>query len=110
IMIRDSLAANAKHASLFATPLNGVSFIRRASTGGGSTSTSNAGIKAPVWVKLVRKGTTITSYRSTNGVTWTQVDSTTVNLGSTVYVGLAVSSHNTSALNTATFDTVSIVK
>jgi len=41
-------------------------------------------------------------------VTWLQVGAVTVGLGATAYVGLAVTSHNTTAAATATFDHVSI--
>ena len=40
IMIRDSLAANAKEASVMVTPLNGLKFLRRGSTGGSTSSTT----------------------------------------------------------------------
>ena len=47
-------------------------------------------------------------YYSANGTTWTLMGSQTITMGSTVYVGLAVTSHKTTALATATFDNVSV--
>jgi hypothetical protein len=109
IMFRDSLAANAKEASVTITPLNGIKFLTRSSTGGQTTSVSTATtLKAPYWLKLVRSGNTFTSYRSTDGVTWTQIGSQTITMGTTVYVGLAVSSHKAGTLAMATFDNVSV--
>ena len=56
------------------------------------------------WVRLQRVGDVITGYRSTDGSTWTKVASTTiVGLAQTVYLGMAVTSHNTTASTTAQF-------
>jgi parallel beta-helix repeat protein len=109
VMFRDSLAANAKQAGVFVTPSSGVTFVRRSTTGGSSTSTSVSGPVAPYWVKLVRSGNTFTSYRSSNGTTWTLVGSSTIGMNSTIYVGLAVCAKNTTGwLNTSTFSNVSV--
>ena len=43
----------------------------------------------------MRNGNTISGYESSNGSTWTLVTSQTIAMGSTVYVGLAVTSHTT---------------
>jgi len=62
----------------------------------------------PAWVRLVRSGSVITTYWSTNGTTWTLVGSETISMASTVYVGLAATSHNASSATTAVFDNVSV--
>src|SRR5207249_4250024 len=55
VMMRETLAANSKQASVFVSPgTSGVRYIRRTSTGGGSTSTTHSPLSAPYWVKLVR--------------------------------------------------------
>jgi hypothetical protein len=41
-------------------------------------------------------------------VTWTQIGSQTITMGSTIYVGLAVSSHVNSTAATATFTNVTV--
>ena len=61
VMIRGALAANSKHASVFVTPLNGVAFQRRRSTGGTSVQTNWGTGTAPVWLKLVRRSSTLTA-------------------------------------------------
>jgi PLD-like domain len=61
---------------------------------------------APYWVKIVRSGSTVTGYTSSNGSTWTHIGSASISMGSTVQIGLAVSSHNNSALATGRFDSV----
>jgi len=106
VMIRASLDANAANAFMAVTPGNGVSFQYRSTAGGNSANNITTGLNAPYWLRLVRSGNTFTGYRSPDGVTWTQVGSTTISMASTVYIGLAVTAHNSSALCTATFDNV----
>lgn len=108
VMIRDTLAANSRHALLAVTAANGLAFQRRNSTGGSSIHVGGGVGAAPYWVRLVRSGTTISSYKSTDGVGWTLVGSATVPLNSTAYVGLALTSHNNAVLGSASFDGVAI--
>lgn len=107
VMIRESLASNSKHALVAITPSNGIAFQTRTSTGGGSVSTLGVSATVPYWLKVVRSGTTFTGYKSTDGISWTQVGSTTISMTTSVYVGLAVTSHNNSTLCTSTFSNVS---
>ena len=73
-----------------------------------SAHTAGAAVKAPYWVKLTRAGNTFTAHQSVDGKAWTQIGSAvTINMGASVYVGLALTSHNNSALATAIFDQVS---
>jgi protocatechuate 3,4-dioxygenase beta subunit len=106
VMIRESLNANSKHASTFLTPGNGAAFQCRASTGGSSDNINTGTHSAPYWVAVVREGNTFSSYRSSNGANWTLIGSKYISMGSSVYIGLAVTSHNDGELCTATFDNV----
>jgi regulation of enolase protein 1 (concanavalin A-like superfamily) len=106
VMIRASLNANAANAFVAVTPSNGVTWQYRSSTGGGTTWNGTGGLSAPYWVRLVRNGNTFTGYRSPNGTTWTQQGTTTISMGSTVYVGLALTSHNSASLCASVFDNV----
>lgn len=108
VMIRDSLDANAAQATMLVSYSKGLAFQRRTSTGGTSASTAGAFAAAPYYVRLDRAGTSISAYQSPDGVTWTLVGTDTFSMGPTVYVGLAVSSHSTTAAATATFDGVTI--
>ena len=109
VMIRDTLNADSKHAMMVVTPGNGTSFQRRPTTGGTSEHTTPGdGVTAPYWVRLVRSGSTLTGYKSSNGSSWTQVGSASISMASSVYVGLAVTAHNDSTLATATFTDVSV--
>jgi len=107
VMIRESLDAGAANAFVAVTPGNGVTWQYRTSSGGSTANSATSGLTAPYWVKLVRNGTNITGYRSADGSTWTQ-QGTMTNTASLVYIGLALTSHNTSSLATATFDNVSV--
>lgn len=106
LMIRESLSSDSKHASIFVTPSNGVAFQYRNSTGGSSSHVGGNTYVAPEWLKIVRTGSTFTAYRSGDGSTWTLIGSTTVSMGSSVYIGLAVTSHNDGVLCTAEFDSI----
>lgn len=109
VMIRESLAAGSKHAHMLVSAASGLSFQRRTSTDGTSSSTTVSGA-APYWIRLERSGSTLTGYQSSDGVNWTQVGSTTISMGTNIYMGLAVTSHNNTTLCTATFDNISVVE
>ncbi len=106
VMIRESLNANAANAFVGLTPGNGTTWQYRSSTGGGTTYNNTAGLNAPYWVKLVRSANMFTGYRSADGITWTLQGTATFTMGSTVYIGLALTSHDTANLVPASFDNV----
>jgi phosphatidylserine/phosphatidylglycerophosphate/cardiolipin synthase-like enzyme/regulation of enolase protein 1 (concanavalin A-like superfamily) len=105
VMFRATLDANSAQAFMLVSAANGVSFQRRLTTGSTSVSTTVAGAP-PQWVRLDRSGNTLTAYHSNDGSTWTLVGTATVTMPETIFVGLAVTSHNNAALTTATFDSV----
>ena len=111
VMIRETLGTSSVHAYTAYEPYPGPSiyFYSRASTGDTTASQSSAVSGLPYWVKLVRSGSTFSSYASANGVNWVQVGtSRTISMSQNVFIGLAVSANSNSALVTATFDNVSI--
>jgi len=108
VMIRESLNAGARHASMFATGSLGWRFQYREVTNGISFNELGPGSDAPGWVRLVRAGNVFTAYHSTNGSTWSLVGSDTIAMSSTVYVGLAVSSRVTTATAASTFTNVTV--
>jgi uncharacterized repeat protein (TIGR03806 family) len=112
VMLRESLAANSRFALMCVTPGKGAAFNYRSSTGG-SAGPSNSGdltTKAPYWVRVTRQGTSVSGYLSPDGVNWTLRRSVTLsNLSSTLYVGLALTSHLDGTLATAVFNNPAIV-
>ena len=108
VMIRDTLNANSAQGFMLVSYSKGLAFQRRTTAGGISTSSPGALAGAPYWVRLDRTGDTLTAYQSSDGANWTVVGTDTIPMGQTVFVGLAVSSHTTTATATATFDNVTI--
>lgn len=108
VMIRESLATGARHALVNITPGAETQFIRRTTTNGPSAYTLGASRSAPHWVRLERIGNQFNAYESANGTTWTLIGTETLGMGGSVHVGLVVLSKNNAALNTATFDSVSV--
>ncbi len=109
VMMRETLGAGSRNAFVAVTPANGLAFQRRVTTGGASATTVGGAGTAPSWVRLVRSGSTVSAYRSTTGISWTLIGSDTIFMGATVYVGLAVTSHNVSTRAMATFVGAAVV-
>jgi len=107
VMIRESLLPGARNAALVVTPGNGISFQRRTQVNGISLYNAVGG-GAPRWVKLVRTGASLSAYSSLDGISWTLTGTETIALPTTVYVGLAVTSHTYGVLTTAVFDHLSV--
>ena len=108
VMIRDTLAANSSYGITMMTPTNGSAFERRTAIGVGSVDSPANGNSTPHWVRLVRSGNSFTSYESSDGTNWTEIGTDTIAMTSDVYIGLAVTSHDDSVLNTSTFTDVSV--
>jgi hypothetical protein len=110
VMIRETLDADSKYAFAVLSSASGVATQSRMDTGVGATGTTEAGIAAPHWVKLERDvAGFFTVSHSTNGSTWVPVAGSLANnipMGSDVYIGLAVTSHNAAATCEAKFSNV----
>jgi len=109
VMIRETLTAGSKYAAVVITPSTSIVFQRRTKTNGTTASTTATGpqLVVPYWLKLTRTGNSLASYYSSDGLTWTSGGSASVTMGSSVFVGLAVTSH--SVFNsTATIDNVNL--
>ncbi len=108
LMIRETLHENSPNVFMTLTSANGALFSYRLAAGQPSSSNSRSGVSAPQWLKLVRRGNTFTGYVSTDGAGWIQVGSVVVPMSSPVFVGLAVTAHNRTLLNHASFDKVAV--
>jgi endonuclease/exonuclease/phosphatase family metal-dependent hydrolase/regulation of enolase protein 1 (concanavalin A-like superfamily) len=107
VMMRETLNANSRHAFMLVSPGKGLAFQRRTSTGGSTSNTAASG-SAPYYVKLSRSGSTFKAQKSVDGVTWTTVGSQSITMASTIYVGIAVSSHVDGSLASATFQRTAV--
>jgi uncharacterized repeat protein (TIGR03806 family) len=110
VMFRENLSPGSKHAMIVVTAGGFSSFQWRAAENNSSGNTDGPACQIPYWVKLVRSGDTFTGYVSADGENWQRVDSVTIPMNKTIYVGLALSAHNNSALNSALFDNVEVSK
>lgn len=119
LMFRDSTAAGAMYALVDSNPAGGLEFTYRTATGGNAsvsgtgTTTIVPSPTTPIWVELVRSGTSYTAFYSTSvtlPTSWTQIGAAeTISFSnSTNLVGLAECSTVATSLNTATFDNVSV--
>ena len=110
VMIRESLDPGSKHAFAAVTPGSGVASQGRPNTGAASFNTAQTGITAPRWVKLERNVSGLfTVSHSANGSTWQPVTGATpqnIPMGSNVYIGLAVTSHDAALTCRAVFSNV----
>ncbi len=110
VMIRESLNPDSAHAFACVTPGNGVASQYRPSTGGTSGNFNQTGLAAPYWVKLERSISGLfTVSHSVNGTSWQQVIgaiSQNINMGSNVYIGLALTSHDAALTCQAIFSNV----
>ena len=105
LMIRYGLEANSPNVFMMATPgPNGYRFTYR-TTPGGSTIARGTGIVSypNTWVRIVRQGDVVSGYRSSDGQAWVLVASARLTLPDTAYVGMALTSHNVTAMGTAQF-------
>ncbi|MHC4434423.1 MAG: hypothetical protein ACYTBS_21490, partial [Planctomycetota bacterium] len=114
VMIRETLDADSAHAMAFVTPDQGVVFEYRIGTGQSNVGAAaqETGVTAPHWVRLERDiAGFFTASHSTNGSTWTPIQSAipqNIQMGSNVYIGLAVTSHDAAATCEAKFSNVTI--
>ncbi|MCW1886836.1 PQQ-dependent sugar dehydrogenase [Luteolibacter flavescens] len=116
LMVRDSLAANARHVMALVFPSNaarnnntgGYEFQYRATTGGGATALYPAAPQPLVnypntWLRMKREGDTFIAYWSADGFTWAEYSRTTLDLPDQLYFGLAVTAHTGAASTVAKF-------
>ena len=109
VMIRESTDVNARQAVMVVSAGGGIAWQYRQNVGGsGIVVAGPTSQVAPVWVRVVREGTTFTGSWSSDGITWTDVGSITVPMGSSALVGLASTSGAATLLNRAEFTNVAV--
>ena len=110
VMLRQTTDPGSPYYAVFVTPSNGIQVQYRATQGANAVTAASITGTVPAYLKVAYSGTTFSAYTSTDGVTWTPIagSSVTINMTGTVLAGLAATSHNTTALSTVGFDTVSV--
>jgi len=104
VMIRETLEAGSTFAGVYLSGNNGVRYQGRLTADVDAVSDSSVAtdeqiaLREPVWVKIERLGNAFNGYYSTDGADWTAMswNPQTVEMGSNVHIGLAVTSHNSS--------------
>jgi beta-glucanase (GH16 family) len=106
VMFRETLTPTSKHAMTAMTAAAGVEFLSRDAVSVPTIQQGAAGT-FPKWIRTVRTGNVFTSFLSDNGTTWTQIGTArTIAMANTIYVGMAVTSHNNGTLTTGVFSDV----
>ena len=108
LMIRASTASDAAHASTLVSVGQQVVFRRRTAAGALTVDSAAGTGRAPVWLKLEKRGDVISSYRSPDGLTWTFIGEDRLALPAQFFVGLALTSRSTAYPSAATFDGVQV--
>ena len=107
VMIRQTLDPQSANASMLVSPGKGLTFQRRTFSGALTTSTLASG-SAPKWVRLTRAGQVFTAAVSSDGSSWITVGQQTISMSTSVFAGLAVTSHDASQAATASLDHVAV--
>jgi regulation of enolase protein 1 (concanavalin A-like superfamily) len=107
-MVRHSLQPDSVHAFLLLSGSEGVAFQRRQVAGGYTWHSDGGAADTSEWLRLVRVGNRFTAFRSADGVSWMPFAEEAIDMGASVLVGLAVTSHVFGALAVASFDHMSV--
>jgi tetratricopeptide (TPR) repeat protein/dipeptidyl aminopeptidase/acylaminoacyl peptidase len=119
IMVRNTLDPASENVAVFVTPLKKIAVQHRTTLWGSTsvTTTDANSMTLPHWVRLTRKGNQFTTQHSNDGVQWEAIvdpqdpnkpSSVEVSMNETVYIGLAVTSHNTTRAAEARISNVKI--
>jgi len=111
VMLRASTAAGSPNYALLVSPGEGIKVQVRKTLNGDTQKLANPAGTTPAWLKITRSGNTYTAYTRTSGTAaWTLIpgSSITISLGTSMLAGLAVTSHNSGVLGTATMNHVKV--
>ncbi len=106
LMLRQSTSSLAPYYAILVTPTNGIRVQVRFPYGPDTVTLATVAGTAPAYVSIARYGNTLSAYTSTDGVNWTYVPTSSINVTfpTTMLAGMAVTSGQTTATSTATFD------
>jgi hypothetical protein len=108
VMLRENDSAGAKYVFLGFTGQGGSVLQSRAAADGASDSADGPEAKLPHWFKLARSGNVFSGYVSADGTNWLAAGSVTNALNKNLSIGLALTAHNNSVLNSTLFDHVTV--
>lgn len=108
VMMRETLDPSARHMLVDWLPQNVVETLWRNASAGATTAFWSTNVNTEPWVRLQRQGNVFTGYYSLDGVNWTQTTQQTIPMAGSIYVGLAVTAHDTTQMNESVFDHVAV--
>jgi hypothetical protein len=112
LMIRASNAANAPFYDVTIAPGHNIRVEYRDTVGGATGLQASVASFAPAYIAIAHGGLTIYAFYSNDGVNWTMIPGSARNitaLNTTTLVGMAVTSHSTTTVSTATLDNVNVM-
>jgi hypothetical protein len=106
-MLRSSFSSpSAAFVMIDIKPNGEIEVLQRPADGGEVSYLGGAIASLGTYLRLQRTGSTVVVSYSADGNMWTTVATTTVAMPANAFIGMAVTSHDTTQLNTAVFDTV----
>lgn len=110
LMIRESLTPESRFVMIGVSPDGRLESRTRLTTGGGTVSTLQGTASVPgCWLKLVRRGRGFQLLASGDGAQWTPVGRENFIMSTAAYIGLAVSSGDSTTITTTSFENINIV-
>jgi hypothetical protein len=111
VMFRETLSGNSRHALMALTSSHGAQFQYRQATGGTSTAAGEDGIKAPYFVRIIKRGTSYAGYISADSLNWKRVGAPVdLDFGTDVLeAGLVLTSHDNTRISKAVFSHVPFI-
>jgi subtilisin family serine protease len=107
VMIRETLRPDSRHAFALVSAAKGIAFQYRGVTSGASAQAGIAAGVASSWVKLSRRGSQLSAFMKRDGATsWQPLGTASIAMSSSIYVGIAVTSHDAGRIATAGIDAI----
>ncbi len=110
LMFRESKSPQSAFVMLCVTPGNGISLQWRENTGDACNKKDLGAASLSVYLKLSKKDSTFTAYKSTDGKEWEMLGNISLNsqFADEYLVGMEVCSHSSSMLNLSKFNQIKV--
>jgi regulation of enolase protein 1 (concanavalin A-like superfamily) len=108
LMVRESLLPNSPYFAIFMAQNVGIVHQNRNTYSGNTDWSKVDNVNTPFWVKISRSGNMYRDFYSLDGVSWTLMNETILELSDPLYVGIALTSHKEGSLAYAEFTNVSV--
>jgi hypothetical protein len=106
VMIRNAGDGQGAYVALVVDAAGTLKLLSRQDDGAAPTTVQRTGFGAGAWLRLQQDGSTFTAYTSTDGASWTRVDSARANLSAAARAGVGVASDDPARRAAATLSHV----